>query len=841
MHLPRLKSSSLLAVLLLSLSTTPTAQGEESLQDTNPVIPPSVSVTNITEGGHYNRDIIPRILIRSRNLKTSRVTLDGSPYLSDTPVGSEGMHTLVVYAEDTDNSTASLRTIFFIDKSPPATELAVSGSLTDDKGTIVVTGRSEIVVSSLDPGPSPSGIKTIECRLDGGDRQPYLEPIALSGLDDGTHVLYCSTTDKAGNTEEEKKLSFLIANYPPTTVVSLSPPHRPLEKGELMASPDTVFSLFASGSPSGIAMTEYQIDGGPWQTYAPFKISEQGEHTLRFKSTDRLGNSEPAKEARVKIDKTAPVTDIHIGKPSFSGTNNRTFVSAATPFKLTATSPVIGIAKTEYRIDNKKWDETLPFTIGEEGNHQIAFRSRDAIGNVENLHSVQVTVDLSPPRTTLSMNGQKVPPDEVIFRRGAATVTLAATDTLAGVKTILYQLDGKEWKEYASPLSLSDEKNHTLGFRSIDNVGNEEPPQTVTVKNDSIPPVSAISVGSPHMIKGSTHVTGQTLFTVTATDPASGVGTVEYRLDSGPWQTYAPFSVSTSGKHLIEFRSRDKVGNEESVRSLPIVVESSSPVTNVSAGGKPVAPDGTLFMTGKEGIKLTGSSPVWAIEHIQYRIDEGEWNIYTQPILLEEEGEYLLEFYSTDAGGNEEESRSVTVVVDRTPPESNIMIGQPKYERDGVVHIESGTVLTPVATDDLSGIGRIEHQLQGQAVESDSIPFSIATMGKYELAYWSIDKAGNKEAVKKIKLEVSPAPTRFSEKDLLLANELTPEQPDIPDAGPVIHAEEAPATPQPAVLAELPPDIIEPPPPPQQPANKSFFYWTMGILQGLLIIGVMAL
>ncbi|MBB5788621.1 OmpL47-type beta-barrel domain-containing protein [Jiangella mangrovi] len=44
---------------------------------------------------------------------------------------------------------------------------------------------------------------------------------------------------------------------------------------------------------SGVAKTEYRIDGGAWTTYtAPFRIRAYGEHTVEFRSVDANGNTE---------------------------------------------------------------------------------------------------------------------------------------------------------------------------------------------------------------------------------------------------------------------------------------------------------------------------------------------------------------------------------------------------------------------------------------------------------------------------------------------------------------------------------------------------------------------
>jgi len=73
----------------------------------------------------------------------------------------------------------------------------------------------------------------------------------------------------------------------------------------------TTIALNASDNPGGIgvASTTYSLDGGPWQTYSttsPISITTDGGHSLRFFSTDLLGNQEATNTLQIKIDKTAP-------------------------------------------------------------------------------------------------------------------------------------------------------------------------------------------------------------------------------------------------------------------------------------------------------------------------------------------------------------------------------------------------------------------------------------------------------------------------------------------------------------------------------------------------------
>ena len=77
---------------------------------------------------------------------------------------------------------------------------------------------------------------------------------------------------------------------------------------------------------SGLASTEYQLDGATtWTAYtAPVAVSGDGEHELRFRSTDQAGNVEATKTVSVKIDTTAPVTSATFAPANDAGWHNGT-------------------------------------------------------------------------------------------------------------------------------------------------------------------------------------------------------------------------------------------------------------------------------------------------------------------------------------------------------------------------------------------------------------------------------------------------------------------------------------------------------------------------------------
>ncbi|HET6497101.1 MAG TPA: polysaccharide deacetylase family protein, partial [Thermoleophilia bacterium] len=106
--------------------------------------------------------------------------------------------------------------------------------------------------------------------------------------------------------------------------------------------------------------------------------------------------------------------------------------------------------------------------------------------------------DTTPPVTRTSGTNKR-------WHAKAVTVRLTATDDISGVAATAYSLDGGTWVEGAeivigAPRNHSNDGEHTLTYASVDNAGNRELDQQVTVKIDTTPPgFSWVSV-SPSVI-----------------------------------------------------------------------------------------------------------------------------------------------------------------------------------------------------------------------------------------------------------------------------------------------------------------------------------------------------
>ena len=70
-------------------------------------------------------------------------------------------------------------------------------------------------------------------------------------------------------------------------------------------------SLDATDESSGVGLTEYMVNGSEWSTYVDqFGLSDDGIHTLEYRSADIAGNLESTWSTTVKVDRTAPALTI---------------------------------------------------------------------------------------------------------------------------------------------------------------------------------------------------------------------------------------------------------------------------------------------------------------------------------------------------------------------------------------------------------------------------------------------------------------------------------------------------------------------------------------------------
>jgi PKD repeat protein len=155
------------------------------------------------------------------------------------------------------------------------------------------------VTLTANDGADGVGVATTEYRIDGGAWTAYGAPFEVTG--DGHHTVDYRSTDRNGNAEEAETITVKVDTVAPRTTATLDPA-RPDKKDGTYKVPVRVTLSGADDAGSGVAGTEYRVDGGAWTAYAaPFTLSRNGTHVVEYRSTDRAGNVEPARSATFRI------------------------------------------------------------------------------------------------------------------------------------------------------------------------------------------------------------------------------------------------------------------------------------------------------------------------------------------------------------------------------------------------------------------------------------------------------------------------------------------------------------------------------------------------------------
>jgi len=272
-------------------------------------------------------------------------------------ITDEGATTLRYFTRGNTMVEATHTATIRIDKTPPRT-------LDDHLPAYAETAFIRMYGTDTLSGPDETRYS-----LDGG---PETIGGAVVTTETGPHELTYWSTDKAGNVETPKTVTFSVGGdmTPPyTTAIAPVGWQRPPVNVELLAVDDS----------SGVAHTYYSTDGSlPTREYTgPIEITATGNHLVKYRSVDVAGNTEGLRFAAVWVDGTAPVTG-----------SSLTTGSATATVTLTATDTVegisgSGIASTSYRIDGGAEQIGRTVAVSGIGTHTVEFWSADRVGNAE--------------------------------------------------------------------------------------------------------------------------------------------------------------------------------------------------------------------------------------------------------------------------------------------------------------------------------------------------------------------------------------------------------------------------------------------------------------------------
>jgi len=628
----------------------------------------------------------------------------------DTTAQSDGDYDVrVTTTDNADNASTSGAVTITLDNTAPNTTITAQPSNP--------TGSS---VASFSFTSSETG-STFECRIDGGSWGACTSPKSYSGLADGSRTFDVRATDETGNLDlSPATFTWTVDTVAPNTTITANPANPTNATG-------ATFTFTAS---EGGSTFECRLDGGSWgacTTPRSYVSLTEVSHTFDVRATDAAANTDASPASYTwSIDVTNPTGTV-------TAPATGAHVRATIPLASNSADGGSGVASVVFErspagagtwtATPTSWDTT---GVGD-GDYDLHVVTADAAGNVFTSGAITITVDNTPPST--SITAQPVNPTN------ATGASFSFSSSEAGA-TFECRLGAGSWGACTSPKSYSGlaDGSHTFEVRATDLAGNLDPtPASYTWTIDLTAPNTSITAQPPNP----TNATGAS-FSFTASE---GGSSFDCRLDGGSWSgCTSPKSYTglTEGSHTFDVRATDPAGNTDATpASFTWTVDLTGPNTTLTTPSNPSSnPTPTFTLLSTE----TPST-------FECSLDAAGWSSCATPYTIAPalaDGSHTLEVRATDAAGNTDATPATyTWVVDATAPTGNVT--SPANGAD----ISGTTVaLASNSADSGSGVASVVFQRSpaGMATwTNQATPWNttLQTDGDYDLRVSTTDQAGN--------------------------------------------------------------------------------------------------
>lgn len=333
--------------------------------------------------------------------------------------------------------------------------------------------------------------------------------------------------------------------------------------------------LSAKDEMSGLKKIYYSVDGDNFMPYdSTLVLTRQGDRSIYFYAVDNVGNVEEVNKKEFVMDTEEPVTYANI-----TGITADEIISADTRIKLQADDNLSGIKKTVFKINNGVEQIYSGGFISKnqlpDGDHTIYYYSYDNVGNKEIERKINFYLDKLPPILASDVLGDRYVSQGKTYFSGRTKLKLTAVDNKSGVSDVFYSINNEEFKTYQEPFYLpSRSGNHYIRFYAVDNMNNstagtnKDMPQyehsVSKVYVDLTGPTIDIDFKGPRFVKRDTaYISPESKIFITGSDTESGLQKLTYSLNGELRETEfnAPFSLTGTGKQVVEYFGYDNVNN----------------------------------------------------------------------------------------------------------------------------------------------------------------------------------------------------------------------------------------------------------------------------------------
>ena len=619
--------------------------------------------------------------------------------------GQEGKCGISYWAKDNLGNTEVANNIEVVmDTTPPQNQLAIQNSRTGPNGETFVTLKSTFVITAQDPwvvvldtntSIPGSGVKKAEYRLDVSSWAVYLSDLIFT-VEDGMHTIYYKSYDNLNNQSEQEHFGFIIDNTAPSVVINALPSVKNV-------STQTVSGSYSELYPDIFSLNGVQllIDTNT-KTFSGDLILHEGQNDIVVTAQDIVGNV-GISTASIVLDTVAPLLIVP-NDITAEATGIETIVNIGTATVTDMQGAIItNNAPSAYNL----------------GTTTVTWIATDASGNTSTALQRVTVVDTTPPALS-------VPSDITAEATGIETVVHIGTATATDIFAVTITNN-------APPSYVVG--TTTVSWTATDANGN------ILAKTQRITVVHT----SQLVLTAPTDVTAQAtgVETVVAIGTATAVDVFPVTITND-----APVGFKL-GINTVTWTATNTFGDVATSYQLITIIDTVLPAITINS---PIG--GEAFIAGISTIaiafEVSDVDPKPVMQSVLVKASgAGTINVSNGQTIntsLLSAGSWQLVITATDWAGNISSGASgaFEVIYDTTPPVTQI----------GVSSSELGANFTLSATDDVSGVAQTSYRIDSGSwqVYISTVTLAPATQ---DIDYYSVDKAGNTEAIKNYHFNVN--------------------------------------------------------------------------------------
>lgn len=469
------------------------------------------------------------------------------------------------------------------------------------------------------------------------------------------------------------------------------------------------------------------------QTDGSYKVTVQDDTTITVEGV---------------ADVTAPSgITVSYGKDSFKEFLNTItfglFFKDTVTVTISATDTGSGVKEFTYQLGDgelqtvKAQNGSITFNVEPEfkGNIKNVTATDNAGNTSEGINYEYFAVEKNKPMdVTVDTNGY----ESGKWINGDVTITVSGSTALSGITKYQYSTDdGKNWHDMTATektdatetdplnvtkaqITVSNNGSKEYIFRAVSGAGNESvSSESVTVKIDKVQPNITVTGDTDSYRIGDT-------IEITANAGESGVTNVEMQKDGGNWTditaTYeGGYEVTENGTYT--FRMTNGAGTTATDSITYNKIDNTKPVLSVNTNGY----ESGTWTNQEVTLKVSNTTSNLGTTTIRYKVDDGDWQDYTDVITVSDETEGTrYTFKAMSASGVESDEVSVTVKLDKTVPDGDIEIEQNSVKK--FIHditfglfFNKNVDVTITGTDNLSGVAAVEYYRSEEILTEDAV------------------------------------------------------------------------------------------------------------------------